>query len=256
MTVTNNIQKGHAAVAKNSKIEWCTHTFNPFVGCTKISAACDHCYAEAWAKRTGNPELWAGERRRTSVANWRGPLRWNAEARAAGVRHRVFCASLADVFDNQAPDEWRADLWRLIGQTTALDWLLLTKRPQNIWKMLPETWEDWSHWRSIWLGATVESQAEARRIAHLQEVSAAVRFLSCEPLLEAIEPDLGGISWVICGGESGSQARPMDPAWARRLRDQCSERGVAFFMKQMTRKEAIPDDLLVRQFPTPTRAMA
>src|SRR5690348_13736947 len=104
-------------MAENSKIEWTHHTFNPWVGCTKVSAACDYCYAEAWAKRSGSPELWNGERRRTSAANWRQPIKWNRNAAERGERHRVFCASLADVFDNQVPTKWRADLWALISDT-------------------------------------------------------------------------------------------------------------------------------------------
>ena len=240
-------------MAENSKIEWTDHTFNPWVGCTRISPACDHCYAESWAKRTGGAALWQGERRRTTPANWRKPLKWNADALASGVRPRVFCASLADVFDNQVPEEWRRDLWDLIAATPALDWLLLTKRPQLVTKTAPM--EGWSGWDHIWLGTTVENQAEAaRRIPHLTATPARTLFLSCEPLLEPIAPDLSRIDWVICGGESGGVARDMDPAWARNLRDDCSATDTAFFMKQMARKAPIPADLLVRQFPRPTPA--
>lgn len=258
-------------MAENSKIEWCDHTFNPWVGCTKISPACDHCYAESWAKRTGQAALWTGERRRTGDANWRQPLKWDRDAMQAGVRRKVLCASLADVFDNQVPDEWRRDLWAWIKATPHLDWLLLTKRPQNITRMLPKSWEE--GWSNVWLGTTAENQAEAdRRIPHLLRVPARVRFLSCEPLLEAvsfrwakwldcravIERDgrvghldgLRGIHWVICGGESGHGARLMNPDWARSMRDQCDEAAVPFFMKQMTKKTPIPDDLMVREFPT------
>lgn len=237
-------------MAENSKIEWTDHTFNPWVGCTKISPACDHCYAEGWAKRTGGAALWRGERRRTTEANWRQPLKWNREAEASGIRRKVFCASLADVFDNQVPAEWRADLWRLIDETPGIDWLLLTKRPQNIVKMMPAVWI----WppsampRNIWLGTTVENQAEAeRRIPELLTAPAAVRFLSCEPLLGPIDLPLaylnpvhdfanlfGGarVDWVICGGESGPEARPTHPDWARSLRDQCAAESVPFFFKQ------------------------
>ncbi len=241
-------------MAENSKIEWTTHTFNPWVGCEKISPACDHCYAEGWAKRTGQGALWNGERRRTSEANWRKPMKWNADAYASGVRPRVFCASLADVCDNQVPDEWRRDLVKLITGTPWLDWLLLTKRPQLAARMMPDRW--WSGWDHVWLGATVENRLEERRIRFLREAPARTRFLSCEPLLEPIAPDLTGIDWVICGGESGGGARNMDPTWARALRDQCQMSGVAFFMKQMARKVAIPTDLLVRQFPRPTPPFA
>lgn len=233
----------------NSKIEWTDHTFNPWVGCTKVSPACDHCYAEGWAERTGQSRLWGGERRRTTAANWRQPIKWNRDASASSERRKVFCASLADVFDNQVPAEWRADLWSLVAATPRLNWLLLTKRPQNIAKMLPPDWHN--GWPNVWLGTTVENKAECRRINHLRHIPAAVRFLSCEPLLEEIEPDMTGISWVICGGESGPGARLMNPAWARSLRDQCAAAGVPFFMKQMTRKALIPDDLMVREFPRP-----
>lgn len=128
-------------VGANSRIEWTDHTFNAVVGCTKVSAACDHCYAEGWAKRTGHPELWNGERRRTSASNWKLPLKWNREATARGQRARVFCCSLADVFDNQWEPQWRADLFRLIYATPNLDWLLLTKRPQNIRKLIQQSLE-------------------------------------------------------------------------------------------------------------------
>ena len=179
-------------MAENSKIEWCDHTFNPWVGCTKVSPACDHCYAEGWAKRTGQAHLWEGDRRRTSSASWRQPTLWNRKAKATGVRARVFCASLADVFDNKVPERWRDDLWHLIGRTSHLDWLLLTKRPQNIRKMLPGSAigaPEWgAGWPNVWLGTTVENQEEAdRRIPHLLDVPAKVHFLSCEPLLGPID---------------------------------------------------------------------
>jgi len=241
-------------MAENSKIEWCDHTFNPWVGCTKISPACDHCYAENWAKRTGQAALWMGDRRRTSFDNWHKPLLWNHRAKVAGTRHRVFCASLADVFDNQVPEGWRADLWALIADTPSLDWLLLTKRPQNIYKMLPPTWCA-DGWPNVWLGTTVENQQEAdRRIPYLRAIQATVRFLSCEPLLDPIWPDLTGIHWVIAGGESGGGARVMAPDWARSLREQCAMADVPFFMKQMggtvkAKMTPIPGNLMAREFP-------
>lgn len=236
-------------MGENSNIEWTDATFNPWVGCTKVSPACDHCYAEGWAKRAGTPDLWAGERRRTGASNWQQPLKWNRKAEAEGRRARVFCASLADVFDNQVPEEWRRDLWELISKTPNLDWQLLTKRPQNIRKMLPASWG--YGWPNVWLGTTAENQAEAdRRIPHLLAVPAKVRFLSCEPVLgplvlngswlrqgdngeypHSVQPHTG-IDWVICGGESGPGARPMHPEWARSLRDQCAVAGVPFLFKQ------------------------
>lgn len=261
-------------MAENTKIEWADHTFNPWVGCTKVSPACDHCYAESWAKRAGSPELWTGQRRRTKEANWQKAIKWNREAARLGIRYRVFCASLADVFDNQVPTRWRDDLWHWIELTPHLDWLLLTKRPQNIAKFLPDPrtgvkpWDD--GWPNVWLGTTAENQTELnRRAPHLARVPAAVRFLSCEPLLDELdltairyrEEDAGirwnaltaeawvensesasaysnssdgvpRLDWIIAGGESGPGARPMHPAWARKLRDDCTAAGVPFLFKQ------------------------
>lgn len=253
-------------MARNSKIEWTHHTFNPWVGCTKISPACDHCYAEGWAKRSGMVKWGPHEiRRRTSTTNWRQPIKWNAEAERLGVRYRVFFASLADVFDNQVPDEWRRDLLRLIASTQNLDWLLLTKRIGNASKMLSDaagslgmTWG--KHWRNIWIGATVCNQQEADRdIPKLLALPVVVRFLSIEPLLGPVDlrfhifseptsnfrtnagkrqmelrkPADGGLHWVIVGGESGvAESRPMNPDWVRDLRDQCHAGDVAFHFKQ------------------------
>ena len=246
----------------NSSIEWTDHSFNPWVGCTKISPGCDHCYAEGWAKRSGLVK-WGAERRRTSEENWRQPLKWNAEAKRAGIRRRVFCASLADVFDNEVPEQWRADLFALILKTPNLDWLLLTKRIGNVRTMVPwdrpdgapsEVWP-----LNIWLGATIVNQAEADRdIPKLLAVPARVRFLSCEPLLGPLVlrkinvlghgwydclqgwrecSDWGGrenlIDWVIIGGESGPGARPFTLGWAKDIVRHCRASGVPVFVKQV-----------------------
>ena len=247
-------------MAEQTAIAWTDHTFNPWWGCTKVSPGCDHCYAETLDRRTGG-QHWGphAARRRTSEKNWHQPLRWNQAAERAGVRRRVFCASMADVFDNAVPAAWRADMWDLIRATPSLDWQLLTKRPQNIEKMLPPDWG--LGWSNVWLGTTVENQVEAnRRVPILLDVPAAIRFLSCEPLigpvdlrsidlvgghdevlplgagwlgrLEPGEEEGSRIGWVICGGESGAGARPMHPDWARSLRDQCAAAGVPFFFKQ------------------------
>lgn len=242
----------------NTAIEWATHTFNPWTGCQAVSPACDHCYAEATAKRA--PATFGGwgpgaERKRTSESYWRQPLLWNKRAAKDGTRPRVFCASMADVFDNAVPEDWRIELWRLIRATPQLDWLLLTKRPQNIRKMLPSeldhgrgnAWGD-GPWPNVWLGTTAENQAEAdRRIPHLLAVPAAKRFLSMEPLLGAVDLTRvsgkagfdphwcmrkAGLHWIIAGGESGPKARPSHPDWFRSLRDQCQAAGVPFFFKQ------------------------
>lgn len=233
-------------MAANSKIEWTDATFNPWIGCTAVSCACDHCYAETLVKRYGGD---FATRRRTSPANWKKPLAWNRKAKAAGKRMRVFCASLADVFDNQVPAEWRADLFALIDATPWLDWQLLTKRPQNVAKMLPATWGD--GWPNVWLGTTVENQTEAdRRIPHLLDVPARRKFLSCEPLLGPIKfkgvPGFNRTNlslwnwWIIVGGESGRGARPMRLDWARGVRGQCAAAGVPFFFKQWG--EWLPDN--------------
>lgn len=271
---------------KNSKIEWTDHTFNPWIGCTKVSPGCANCYAESLDKRWGHKSWGPGaSRRRTSAANWRQPLAWNkaaekaylslAHSTPAGtpipfVRPRVFCASLADWLDDEVPIEWLADLLDMIRKTPHLDWLLLSKRPRN-WDnrvgaacswMSPlgpyaatkrwlfewlGGWERENHRTpaNIWIGTTVEDQARAdERIPHLLRIPARVRFLSCEPLLGPVDCDFGHpkwrtaesyhsyIHWVICGGESGPRARPMHPAWARSLRDQCAAAGVPFFFKQ------------------------
>lgn len=122
-------------MAENSGIEWTHHTFNPWIGCTKVSPACDQCYAEEWNRRYEGGKNWGPHADRRKTKSWSAPLKWNREAEAKGLRYRVFCASLADVFDNHKSilPEWRAELWLLIKATPHLDWLLLTKRPQNIW---------------------------------------------------------------------------------------------------------------------------
>jgi len=235
-------------VAEQTAISWCDATFNPWWGCQHVSDACTFCYAEALSKRTGFVEWGPGtERRRTGAVNWGKPLAWNRKAALDGVRRRVFCASMADFFDNQVPADWRRDAWALIRACDSLEWLILTKRPQMITRMLPEDWGDgWPHVR---LGTTVENQEEAeRRIPPLLVVPSRLgRFLSVEPMLGPV--DLDGIwgypgsatceqidrwpiGWVICGGESGPHARPTDPAWVRALHRQCLNASVPFHLKQ------------------------
>lgn len=251
-------------MAENSKIEWTDHTFNPWIGCQPVSPeGCKNCYAEEWAKRYGRD---FAERTRTSEANWKQPLKWNAQAEREGRRFRVFCASLADVFDNQAPDAWRMDLFALIAATPHLDWLLLTKRIGNVAPYLQRDGLAFDLMgRNVWLGATVVNQEEADRdIPKLLAAPALVRFLSIEPMLGPIdltrievhggdaeiyplkgttdcvndegEPadDVPAIDWVIVGGESGrgQDIRPMHPQWPRDLRDQCAAAGVPFLFKQ------------------------
>lgn len=232
-------------MSENSSISWTDATFNPWIGCTRVSPACDHCYAaiSTPARALGVPWGTGEPRHRTSPSNWAQPRRWNSAAAdfyaAHGRRRRVFCASLADVFDNEIDPEWRDDLWRLIEATSELDWLLLTKRIGNVQKMLPADSSDFAaRFPNVAIGATVCNQAEADRdIPKLVALPAAVKFLSIEPLLSRIDlggPDghLQGIDWVIVGGESGPHARPMSPDWARLIRDQCSAAVIPFSFKQ------------------------
>jgi protein gp37 len=289
-------------VAENSKIEWCDHTFNPWRGCVHVkgSRACAFCYAEQMSKR--NPlvlgrwgtEEGGGTRVVGADDYWKQPLRWNLAAGVNGERMRVFCASLADVFEDwRGPmldtkgerlfsyvdinataidgsigmtlDDVRGHLWLLIERTPNLDWLLLTKRPENILRMVPEAWRE-GFPPNVWVGVTVEDQRWAdERIPHLLNVPARVRFLSCEPLCgpvdvsrhltrdEAAYAALScyygssgfdatgsqpercgprGVDWVIAGGESGPHAQPSHPDWFRSLRSQCNEARVPFLFKQ------------------------
>ena len=222
-----------------SKIEWCTHTFNPWIGCAKVSDGCKFCYAETLMDTRYGRVEWGvnGTRVRTSDANWRKPLAWNRAAEKAGRRVRVFCASLADVFEDR-PElvAWRQDLYDLIEATPHLDWLLLTKRPENVMGL--DSVPVFAALDNVWIGTSVEDQAAAdERIPHLLWIPARVRFLSMEPLLGPV--DIGrflgesySAIWVIVGGESGPKARPMHPAWVRSIRDQCVEAGVPFLFKQ------------------------
>lgn len=227
-------------------------TFNPWIGCTKVAPECLFCYAENMMDmRYGRVKWGAGQlRSRTSPANWKQPLKWNRQAAAAGVRYRVFCASLADWLDSEVPIEWLADLLLLIEQTPNLDWLLLSKRIESwsdrLHQVVRETydgaddfassWLDGDAPHNVWMGTTAGTQATANsKVPALAETPAEIRFLSCEPLLEPIDftqLPLEEMSWVICGGESGHGARLCDAAWMRKIRNQCTDRDVKFFVKQ------------------------
>lgn len=220
-------------MGETTGIQWTDHTFNPWWGCVKVSPACDHCYAESLAKRYGH-DVWGKdtERRFFGAKHWREPVQWNRAAAAAGVRRRVFCASMADVFeDRRDVDVERAALFGLIEATPMLDWLLLTKRPMNITRMLPSDWL--THPKSnVWFGTTVESPDYLWRVKELANVPAAVRFISYEPALADVTWPLDGIHWLIAGGESGGGFREPKADWFRSSRDQAVAAGVAFFFKQ------------------------
>jgi len=233
-------------MGENTQIAWTDHTFNPWHGCQRVSPGCEHCYAETLAARFGTEWGPKVERRFFGDKHWNDPVRWNKKAEKLGVRQKVFCASMADVFEDRRDlDIHRERLWKLIEATPFLDWQLLTKRPQNIKAMLPESLPR----RNVWLGTTIESQEYAdQRIPHLIRNAAAVHFLSYEPGLGPvkifdgcapypIQTPIGetlppSTLWVIVGGESGNGARPFQVSWARDIVEQCRLVGVACFVKQ------------------------
>lgn len=257
-------------MAENSAIEWCDHTFNPWEGCQKVGPGCDHCYAETRDIRFTGGKHWGpgAPRRRTSPSNWAQPRKWQRQAAAFHATHgrwpRVFCASLADVLDNAVDPTWRKDLWQLIRETPDLRWILLTKRVGNIAGMLPFGWLE-GEFDHVGLMITVVDQVEADRdVPKLLDVPITERQwfgISHEPALGLIRwsgvskdgkrswnwltgekgemypdgPDFDQgrkLSWIIFGGESGNDARPAHPDWARADRDQCAAAGTAFMMKQ------------------------
>lgn len=255
----------------DTEIAWTDDTFNPWWGCVRVSPGCEHCYAETFAKRVGHSTtgtklpIWGvdASRRAMSDKHWGLPFRWNREAIAAGKRRRVFCASMADVFEvlpdrnvegRRVQDDARKRLWFVIETTPALDWLLLTKRPENVARLAPWSAErnDWP--ANVWLGTTAEDQAHYdRRWPFVAKSGARTTFISHEPALgplvlrchgcggtvgDHLAPDQGGCSgwfpdWVITGGESGGGARPYDLAWTFDLVEQCKRARIACFVKQI-----------------------
>lgn len=215
---------------ENSKINWTDHTWNPWIGCRHVSAECDHCYADFFVKNRMGRDFSTVQRTKT----WKEPLKWNRKAPLLadelGRRVRVFCASLTDFFFQDA-DQWRSEAWEVIRQSTKMDWLILTKRPQLIPRRLPADWgKGWPH---VWLGTTCGVRSSYSRLDALREIPAAVRFISAEPLLESLaDINLDDYHWLIAGGESGSGFRPMDEKWAIELRDICARDGVGFQFKQ------------------------
>lgn len=307
-------------MAENSKIEWTDHTFNPWQGCTKVSPGCTNCYAEARDKRWHKGAHWGKGAPRLLKKDWSEPVRWNTTKYGCAPmicdccgnlygypgaclhteklhRPRVFCASLADWLDDEVPIEWLARLLKLIHDTPNLDWLLLTKRPENFKNRLhrvnlsqPEhgfdvplvglvsNWIDGRAPSNVWIGTTVEDQPRTSRIADVLQIPARIRFLSVEPMLEAVEfsdvtkrsdavsqlgkKALEGIHWVIFGGESGPGARPCFLEWIDLGMEQCRAAGVACFVKQLGANSDIvlkdkkggdwsewPEDLRIREFP-------
>jgi protein gp37 len=249
-------------MGENSKIPWCDHTFNPWIGCTPVSPGCANCYARReFDDRRGMVRWGYGFPRHLCRSTWDLPERWNRKAERDGTRPRVFCGSLCDVFDEEVKDEWKYRLFHVINKCRNLRWLLLSKRSFAARTIVNAMYGlmDLAH---VWVGLSVEDQQRANvRIRELLEIPCGGRFLSLEPLLGPVELNLGSIphsaiDWVIAGGESGPDARPMDPEWVRSLRDQCDAFGVPFFFKQYAqeghkRPEVIPvlDGMIHQAFP-------
>ena len=234
---------------RTTKIEWTDHTFNPWIGCTKVSEGCQNCYAANFDHRNlhGRGDHWGKGVPRFLYGDekWEQPLKWDRQAGEEGQRRRIFCASDADVFDAEVPKAWRQRLWNLIRKCRNLDWQLLTKRPQNIERFLPNDW-NLGNYGHVWLGASVENQKRAdERIKVLTSVPASIHFLSAEPLLSPINfRTLKDVEWVIVGGESGPRARSMEMGWATDILDQCRENNVACFVKQLGKRPIVisPDE--------------
>jgi protein gp37 len=243
-------------VAENSAIGWTDHTFNPWIGCQRVSQGCTHCYAETFTNNRMGRDVFGAKDKRQRTKTWGQPVKWNRAAEAAGEPAKVFCGSLCDVFeDAPIPNEARPELWALVKMTPWLDWLLLTKRPENIAAMLPEDWGD--GYGNVWLGTSIEDARVGDRARTLAEIPAYRRFISYEPAIGPLfweafasysdrigvwprgfnhfpeqEVSLDGIDWLIVGGESGPGHRPFDLHWARTALDRCADEEIAFFFKQ------------------------
>ena len=208
-------------MSETTGIEWTDATWNPWMGCTKVSPGCAHCYMFREQHQYGR-DLEAVVKSKTK---FREPLKWREP-------RKVFTCSWSDWFHDGA-DAWRDEAWALVRDTPHLTYQILTKRPERIAAHLPTDWG--AGYPNVWLGVSVENQRHAYRIEYLKFIPAVVRFVSAEPLLGPLE--LGGqaweIDWLIAGGESGPKCRPMDAAWAASLRDECVRAGAAFFLKQL-----------------------
>lgn len=264
-------------MADNSNISWTDHTFNPWMGCQEWSEGCRNCYAKTLTtNRMGLDVFGNKELRQLTKGPWKTVARLHRQAEhdartgeGLGRPHRVFCASLADVFeDAPGPNEWRPDVWDLIRSCPWFDWQLLTKRPDNIAAMLPDDWG--AGWPNVWLGTSIEDRRVVDRAAVLGEIPAFNRFISYEPAIGPVIPEVVSIAfdpgvedkseivttwqddytgpglrfynesgelafhWLIAGGESGSGYRPMELEWALDARQSCEHEGVAFFFKQIS----------------------
>lgn len=220
-------------MADKTGISWTDHTFNPWWGCTKIAPGCDHCYAAAFDHRVGGQYFEIHQAPRlTSTQNWQKVMRWHRAAVKDNIKHKVFCGSMMDWCDKDAPEGARTELFKLIKATPMLEWQLLTKRATLIERYLPPDWGD--GYENVWLGTTVEDREYGLpRIDALRTIPAKVRFLSVEPLLEDLGTvNLDNIHWAIIGGESGNGFRPCDESWIRHFIAECDLADVAVWFKQ------------------------
>jgi protein gp37 len=250
-------------MGETTGISWTDHTFNPWWGCTRVSLGCDNCYAETFDARFGDPHWGKGIPRRIfSDKHWREPLLWDQNAERYKVKRLVFCASMADVMDDEAPEGAREKLWDLINNTPHLIWQLLTKRPHRFERYMPAKFT----FNNVWLGVSAENQEFYDvRWPILRDFCAARNMLSWI----SYEPALGQLSvrgfnakpdWIIFGGESGNNRRPCKAEWASVLLNECKVNGIKFFAKQMSArtpaegKLLIPEELNVQEFPVERNA--
>lgn len=250
-------------MGKNADIEWCDHTKNIWVGCLKVHKGCDNCYAEAMANRF-TPGLWGAKTPRMIVNSFFKDIeKWNKQAAKANQKHKVFVGSMMDVFEKSMPivdrkhnttqlttGELRDKFFeQYVCQTPNLFYQLLTKRPSNINKFIPENWKDYPPRNVIFGTSIVDQETTDKLLPQLKQVKG-YKFLSIEPQLGAIEDiDLNGIDWVIQGGESGHSRRPFDLDWAYDMKEKCEKANVPYFFKQIDKVLPIPTDLQIKQFP-------
>lgn len=252
-------------MAQNSKIEWTHHTANLWHGCTKVHEGCDNCYAEKMAKRWGN-DVWGHDKPRKEIKSVFADLdKYQNLAKKADEIHRVFVGSMMDIFEKfqllvdskKNPSEHgntsclRSELFTRInqGRYQNLMFLLLTKRPSSINRLIPVNWND-NPPDNVMFGTSISTQEHAQRLINMLLEVNGKRFLSIEPQLTEIRDiDLTGIDWVIQGGESGPNKRPFEIEWAYTMRDICKEQDVPYFFKQIDKIQPIPEDLMIRQFP-------
>jgi protein gp37 len=259
-------------MAQNSKIEWTNHTANLWHGCTKVHEGCDNCYAETLSHRWGR-DIWGNDKPRLEVKSvWKDLERYQKLAQQAGEIHRVFVGSMMDIFEKPMPlidsngavnvhdttGTIRQKFFSKISEYPNLLFLLLTKRPSNINKYIPESWKDNPPDNVMFGTSPVNQETFDKLVGQLCQVNGR-KFLSVEPQLDRItlNPSLSNkIDWIIQGGESGHGRRPFNLSWAYQLMDECGIIGIPYFFKQIDKVQPIPEDLLVREFPVVQKSAA